>query len=65
MENKFGYCMKCKQKREISNPKEIIMKNKRKAIQGTCLICGSKIFRILGKKDEIHQEETTEEISNI
>jgi len=45
-----GYCVKCKTKREIQNPEEITMKNGRKAIKGTCPVCGTKLFRILGKK---------------
>jgi len=41
-----GYCVKCHAKREIDNPKTIILKNKRTAIQGVCPVCGTKTFRI-------------------
>jgi endogenous inhibitor of DNA gyrase (YacG/DUF329 family) len=41
-----AYCMKCKKKVKIKNPKAITMKNKRPAIQGVCPICGTKVFRI-------------------
>ncbi|MGD0352356.1 MAG: DUF5679 domain-containing protein [Dehalococcoidia bacterium] len=41
-----AYCMKCKTKREMSNPKAIKMKNSRPATQGTCPKCGTKMFRI-------------------
>ena len=44
-----GYCVKCKSKREISNASEIVMKNGRKAMKGTCPTCGTGMFRILGK----------------
>jgi len=48
-----GYCVKCKKKQEMENPKEITMKGKggtkRKAVTGTCPACGTKMFRILGK----------------
>ena len=44
-----GYCVKCKSKREISNAAEIVMKNGRKAMKGTCPTCGTGMFRILGK----------------
>jgi len=48
-----GYCVKCKAKKEIKDPKEITMKGKggvnRKAVTGTCPACGTKMFRILGK----------------
>jgi RNase P subunit RPR2 len=43
-----GYCMKCRTKREIQNPKKITMKNGKPATQGTCPKCGTKIFRIGG-----------------
>ena len=41
-----AYCMKCRAKREIKNPKQIIMGNGRPATQGTCPVCGTKMFRI-------------------
>jgi hypothetical protein len=33
----------------MKNPEEVVMKNKRKALKGTCEKCGTKMFRILGK----------------
>ncbi|MEM2974257.1 MAG: DUF5679 domain-containing protein [Candidatus Micrarchaeia archaeon] len=44
-----GRCMKCKKEVEIKNGKEVVMKNKMKAIKGECPNCGTKVFRILGK----------------
>jgi len=41
-----AYCMKCKKKVEVKNPKAITMKNKRPATQGVCSSCGTKVFRI-------------------
>ena len=41
-----AYCMKCKGKREMSNPQQITMKNGRPATQGTCPKCGTKMFKI-------------------
>jgi len=41
-----AYCVKCKKKVEILSPKQIIMKNKRPAIQGLCPKCRTKVFRI-------------------
>ena len=53
MENtNVGYCLRCKQRREISNPEEIVMKNGRAAIKGICSVCGTGMFRILGMKKE-------------
>lgn len=41
-----AYCVKCKAPREISDPKLVTMKNGRPATQGTCPVCGTRIFRI-------------------
>jgi hypothetical protein len=41
-----GYCVKCRKKREIKNPRAIVMKNKKPATQGVCPVCGTKMFRI-------------------
>lgn len=43
-----AYCVKCKQKREMLHAQEITMKNGRRAVRGTCAICGSGIYRIGG-----------------
>ncbi len=41
-----AYCMKCRTKREMKDPKNIIMKNGRLATQGVCPTCRTKMFRI-------------------
>ena len=41
-----AYCMKCRKKVEIKNPKQITLKNKRPAVEGVCSVCGTKVFRI-------------------
>jgi len=45
-----GYCMKCKTQREINNAKQITMKNGRPATEGTCLVCGTRMFKIGASK---------------
>ncbi len=49
-----GYCVKCKMKREMKDSKEVEMAGKggvtRRAMTGTCSTCGTKMFKILGKK---------------
>jgi cold shock CspA family protein len=45
-ESMQAYCLKCRAKREIKDPKTITMKNGRPATQGTCLVCGTKMFKI-------------------
>ncbi len=44
-----AYCVKCKAKREMKTPANITMKNGKKAVQGVCPVCGTKLFRIGGK----------------
>ncbi len=44
-----GYCMKCKKPVPIKDPQETTMKNGRKAVKGKCSVCGTGIYRILGK----------------
>lgn len=41
-----AYCVKCKAKKEMKDPKEIVMKNGRPATQGVCPDCGTKMFKI-------------------
>jgi hypothetical protein len=45
-----AYCVKCKKKRNMNGAKEVSMKGGRRAMQGTCGVCGTKMFRIMGKK---------------
>jgi hypothetical protein len=42
-----AYCVKCREKREIKDPEEVTMKNGRPAMQGTCPVCGTKLFRMM------------------
>ena len=43
-----GYCVKCREKRDFEG-EEVETANGRRAAQGTCPVCGTKMFRILGK----------------
>jgi len=45
-----GRCMKCKTQRQMKNEKEVTMKNGMKAMSGVCVKCGTKMFKIIGKK---------------
>lgn len=43
-----GYCVKCREKRDFEG--EVVeLKNGRRAAQGPCPVCSTKINRILGK----------------
>lgn len=45
-----GRCMRCKVQRQMKNEKEVVMKNGMKAMSGVCTNCGTKMFKIIGKK---------------
>lgn len=56
-----AYCVKCRAKREMEGAREVAMKGKggqeRRAMTGTCSVCGTKMFKILGKaKTEAEKE---------
>jgi hypothetical protein len=42
-----AYCMKCRQKRNMLMPRQVTTKNGRTAMEGTCPICGTKLFRFI------------------
>lgn len=48
-----AFCVKCKKKQEIKDEKEVLMEGKggtkRRALTGICPVCGTKLFKILGK----------------
>ncbi len=45
-----AYCVKCKGKKDMKNEQEVTMKNGRNAMKGECPDCGTKMFKIGGKK---------------
>jgi hypothetical protein len=48
MANYNGYCVKCKEKRDFEGT-EVNLANGRRAAQGICPVCGTKMNRMLGK----------------
>jgi hypothetical protein len=44
-----GYCVKCKDKKEMKNEEKVTMKNGRSAVKGKCSTCGTGMYKILGK----------------
>jgi uncharacterized Zn finger protein (UPF0148 family) len=55
-----GYCVKCKERKEIAGAVEETMKNGRKAIKGRCPSCGVVMFKILGGKASPSPEPSPE-----
>lgn len=43
----LAYCVKCKKKCKMSNPKEVTLKNGRKALKGECVNCKVMMFVFL------------------
>jgi hypothetical protein len=41
-----AYCVKCKMKTTMVDPRPVVMKNGKPATTGTCSICGTKMFKI-------------------
>jgi len=41
-----AYCLKCRKKVEMNDPKEVTLKNGRPAAKGTCPNCETTVFRI-------------------
>ena len=46
-----GYCVKCKQKRAVTNGAVSETSNGRPIAKGTCPTCGTKVARFLSKED--------------
>ena len=46
----IGYCVKCKEKREMQDEEKVTMKNGRPAMKGKCSVCGTGMYKILPKQ---------------
>lgn len=46
----LAYCVKCKKKCKMSNPKEVTLKNGRKALKGECVNCKVMMFKFISNK---------------
>lgn len=50
----IGYCVRCREKKEMKDTNEVAMKAKggktRPALKGKCADCGSGMFKILPSK---------------
>ncbi|GAB4475189.1 MAG: type I DNA topoisomerase [Anaerolineales bacterium] len=63
METLEAYCVKCKQKRSISEPQAVYTSKGTPATQGKCPVCGTKLFRM--GKTEAHQSLPKSEVEKL
>lgn len=45
----IGYCVKDRKKQEMKDTQIVEMKGGRRALKGVCAVCGTGMYRILGK----------------
>jgi len=45
----IAYCLRCKEKREMKDEKEVTTKNNRRMLKGICAVCGTTVCKFLGK----------------
>jgi len=56
-----SYCLRCKQKREMSQYSEYKSPNGVWMAKGVCPVCGTKMAKILGKNYKPQQQNNPEE----
>lgn len=44
----IGYCLKCRDHREMRDTEDVTLKNGRPATRGKCVYCDTNMFRIGG-----------------
>ena len=49
LERTEAYCVKCREKREMQNARRIVTKNGRNAMEGTCPVCSTRLFRFIAR----------------
>lgn len=45
-----GYCMRCKARRELNDAQIETTENGRRAVRGTCSVCGGNVFTFIAKE---------------
>lgn len=49
----MGYCVKEKAQKPMKDPKEVTLKNGKKAMQGVCSSCGTKMMKFVSSKKPV------------
>ncbi len=52
-----GYCLKCREHREMRQAKEVTLKNGRLATHGKCSECGTTMFRMGGQRSRGRRQD--------
>ena len=42
-----GYCVSCRAKRKMDDSREVTLRNGRKALEGKCSKCGTKMVKFI------------------
>ena len=45
-----GYCLKCKTETEMKQIQKVGMKNSQVVLKGTCVYCGTDMYKVLSRK---------------
>lgn len=45
-------CMKCKEQRDVKDPEFVEIRKGVWAVKGKCKVCGTKVYRIIGKRNK-------------
>jgi predicted GH43/DUF377 family glycosyl hydrolase len=51
-----GFCLKCKKKFIMKNPRQVIYKNMKHAIKGVCPRCGKNIVKFIKSKSRVEKD---------
>ena len=55
-----AYCLGCRQKREIQDPRKVYMKNGRPRVHGSCSVCSRKLSRLVsGHENDSRSSDTS------
>jgi len=50
MSKEIGYCVKCREKKEMTKTEKTVSAKGVNMIKGTCSSCGTKMCKIIGKE---------------
>ena len=54
-----GFCLKCQKKGTMKNPRQVILKNMRHAVEGVCPRCGAKMLKFIKASPRVKKDIKT------